>query len=291
MKALIFGSNGQDGQFLGRLLQKKNVEWKGVSRSGNQIIGNVADRAFVKKVIQEEKPSHIFHFAANSTTRHDAIFENHEAISTGTFNILESVRELNPAIKVFLSGSALQLKNDGKPIDENCVADASSAYSVSRIQSLYAGRYFRNKFQIPVYFGYFFNHDSELRSERHVNQRIAATAKRISCGSQEKLELGNVGVLKEFNYAGDIVQAIWTLVNQDKVFETVLGSGKAYSIKDWADYCFKKIGKSADDYITLKQDFVPEYEILVSNPALIKSLGWEPKVSFEQLADLMLDKA
>jgi GDPmannose 4,6-dehydratase len=290
MKALIFGCNGQDGQFLSRLLQKKGVDQVGVSRSGNGVLGNVGDYQFVHKVIREEKPTHIFHFAANSTTRHDALFENHEAISTGTLNILESVRTLSPDIKIFLSGSALQLQNSKMPINEDAPASPSSAYAVSRIQSLHAARYFRANFGIPIYFGYFFNHDSELRSERHINQRIVSTIKRISQGSKEKLELGNATVKKEFNYAGDIVEAVWTLVNQDEVFEAVIGSGVAHSIQEWVDYCFQKIGKNAADFVTIKGDFVPEYEILVSDPRLLKSLGWEPQNNIYQLADLMMEK-
>jgi GDPmannose 4,6-dehydratase len=289
MVSLIFGINGQDGSFLSELLYLNKHEIVGVSPfEDNWIKGDVSDFKFVEALIKKHKPDYIFHFAANSTTNHGALFENHKAICTGTLNILELVRLHCPASKVFLSGSAMQFKNVGLPIDEQTPFEASSPYSVARIQSVYAGRYYRNTFGIKVYIGYFFNHDSPLRTERHVNMKIAMAVRRISKGRKEKLELGNIEVQKEFNYAGDFVKAIWVLVNQDTVFETIIGSGKVYSIKDWLEYCFKKVNMNWMDFIEITDGFVPEYKILISNPELMKSLGWQPKVDFYQLADLMI---
>ena len=292
MKAIIFGVNGQDGYYLNELLSLSKVEVIGISPFDDVWIkGDVADFSFVEDLIKNHQPEYIFHFAANSTTHHSALFDNHKAISTGTLNILESVKLHRSTARVFLSGSAMQFKNEGLPIDEKTPFAAGSAYSVARIQSVYAGRYYRDVFGLQVYMGYFFNHDSPLRTEKHVNQKIAATTKRIANGSKEILELGNIDVQKEFNYAGDIVEAVWLLVNQTAVFEAVIGSGKAYSIRDWIEYCFKKIGKSWQDFVFVKQDFVPEYKILVSNPKLINSIGWQSKTDFYQLADMMMDKS
>ena len=290
MKALIFGISGQDGFYLSELLQTINIEVLGVSRSqGDWIKGDVADFAFVEALIKTHQPNYIFHFAANSTTHHSALFNNHKAISTGTLNILECVRLHCPAAKVFLSGSAMQFKNEGLPIDEQTPFEASSPYSIARIQSVYAGRYYRSAFGLLVYFGYFFNHDSPLRSERHVNQKIVSSVKRIANGSTEKLELGNIDVKKEFNYAGDVVEAVWTLVNQDTVFEAIIGSGDAHSIQEWVECCFKKINKNWEDYVITNHDFIPDYKILVSNPELIRSIGWQPKVDFYKLVDITME--
>jgi GDPmannose 4,6-dehydratase len=286
MKALIFGIHGQDGQYLKQLLLQKGVEIIGVSRSsGDWILGDVSEFQMVENLVKKHKPDYIFHFAANSTTQHFALFDNHEAISTGTLNILESVRLHSPETKVFLSGSAMQFENIGQPIDEKTPFEASSPYSVARIQSVYAGRYFRDKFGLKVYVGYFFNHDSPLRSEKHVNQKIVSFVKTLG---ESKLEIGDLSVKKEFNFAGDFVEAVWKLVNQTEIFEAVVGSGKAYSIEDWLDICFGSVGKNWQDYVLIKSDFQSEYEILVSNPALIKSIGWQPKTSIEELAEIML---
>jgi GDPmannose 4,6-dehydratase len=288
MRAVIFGVGGQDGFYLSNLLKLKQIEVIGISRKGEYINGSVADYRFVETIIQQNQPDYIFHLAANSTTRHFALFENHETISTGTLNILEAVRLHSPHSKIFLSGSAMQFKNEGRPINEETAFEASSAYSVARIQSVYAGRYYREKFGMKIYVGYFFNHDSPLRTEHHVNQKIVKAVQRINTGSKERLELGNIDVQKEFGFAGDSVAAIWTLINQDLVFEAVIGTGNAYSIRDWVVQCFEKAGLNWNDHVLVKEDFIPEYKILVSNPDLIKSLGWQPEVGLKQLAELMM---
>ncbi|MBC7408364.1 MAG: GDP-mannose 4,6-dehydratase [Arcicella sp.] len=289
MNALIFGSNGQDGFYLSILLKSLGIQVIGVSRSNADEIGDIANLNFVESVIKNYTPHYIFNFAANSTTRHNVIFENHQTISTGTLNVLESVKQNCPNCKIFLSGSAMQFKNKGLPIDETTPFEASSPYSISRIHSVYAARYYRNRFGLKVYVGFFFNHDSPLRNEHHINQKIAATVKRIKAGSNEKLPLGNMNVKKEFSFAGDIVEAVWKFVNQEDIFEAVIGSGLAYSIKDWVEYCFQKINKNWKEHVVETEGFVAEYSILVSNPAKIKSLGWSPKTSFDALADLMMD--
>ncbi len=288
-KAIIFGSNGQDGYYLRKLLEQKNIECICISRKGDSVHGDVSVYNFVERQIKDNQPSHIFHFAAKSSTQHHALFENHQTICTGTLNILEAVKLHCPLAKVFISGSAMQFQNNGLPIDEQTPFEASSPYSVARIQSVYAARYYREKFGLQVYVGYFFNHDSPLRTEHHVNQKIVQAVKRIQAGSSEKLEIGNMDVKKEFSFAGDIVEAVWLLVNQSTVFEAIIGSGKAYSIKEWAEYCFKKINKNWQDHVISNGNFKSEYNVLVSNPRLIKSLGWEPKINFHQLADSMMD--
>ncbi|SFM89206.1 GDPmannose 4,6-dehydratase [Methanolobus profundi] len=289
MKAIIFGAKGQDGHYLSKLLVNKKVDVIGISRTHGDFKGDVADYSFVEQVITSHQPDYIFHFAANSTTAHSALFENHNSISTGTLNILECVRLHCPTAKVFLSGSAMQFKNEGLPIDEQTPFEANSPYSVSRIQSVYAGRYYRSAFNLKVYVGYFFNHDSPLRSERHVNQKVVNSVKRIAKGSTEKLMLGNIDVKKEFNYAGDVIEAVWTLINQDTIFEATIGCGRTHSIREWVEYCFKRINKKWEDHVIIDNDFVPDYKILVSNPELIKSIGWKQNVGFHELADMMME--
>lgn len=289
MKIIIFGSGGQDGYYLKKLYEEKGYEVIGVSRSpGKGMQGSVTERDFVYDIIRQQMPAYVVHLAANSTTHHRALFENHETICTGTLNILEAVRLYNPACKVFLSGSAMQFLNEGKPINEQAPFHAGSAYSVARIQSVYAARYYREKFGLKLYVGYFFNHDSPLRAENHINQKIVQTVQRISNGSTERLELGNIEVRKEFGFAGDIANAITFLLNQDSVYEAVIGTGKAYSIKTWTEKCFSKVGLNWADFVDTKADFIPEYEVLVSDPELMMSLGWKPAVEIDELVDLMM---
>jgi GDPmannose 4,6-dehydratase len=287
--AIIFGSNGQDGFYLKELLVKERVCVVSISRSAGDYIGSVGDFEFVNKVIKIHKPHYIFHFAAISTTKHDVILENNHSISTGTINILESVKRYSPESKVFISGSALQFKNNGIPIDENTPFDFLSPYAISRIHSVYMARYFRKTFGIKTYVGYFFNHDSPLRSENHVNQKIVFHVSEILKGNLNKLIIGNINVKKEFNYAKDIVEAVWLMINQDYIYEAVIGSGVAYSIKDWIKYCFDKYSLRWEEYILLDESYKSEYEILVSNPKLINNIGWNPRLSMHELADIMLE--
>ncbi|WP_152268542.1 GDP-mannose 4,6-dehydratase [Agriterribacter humi] len=288
MTAIIFGANGQDGFYLSALLQKKDIEVLPVSRNGTSIKADVANREEVKTLIRNYKPDYIFHMAANSTTRHDALFENHATISTGTLNILEAVKTIHPTAKVFISGSGLQFKNEGNPIKETDPFEARDAYSVSRIHSVYAARYYRS-LGIKTYAGYFFNHDSPRRTPRHISKMIANAVSNISKGKEEMIEIGDMSVKKEWGFAGDIVEAVWTLVQQDDISEAVLGTGEAYSIKDYIEKCFAVIGKDWTKYVKAKEGFTAEYSQLVSNPATIFSLGWQPKTSFTELVKLMLN--
>jgi len=287
MTAVIIGANGQDGYYLSRFLESINIKVIGVSRSGNFLRTDITQLSDITDLIRTYRPDYIFHFAADSTTKHEVWRQNHEIICTGTLNILEAVRLLGTSTRVFLSGSGLQFKNEGKPIKETDPFEATSQYAVSRIHSVYAARYYR-KLGIKAYVGYFFNHDSPLRSEKHVTKKITEAVKRIVKGSNEKLEIGDVSVKKEWAFAGDIVQAVWIIVQQDKIFEATIGTGKAYAIAEWLDACFSLVGKKWQNYVLLSDNFEPEFKILVSEPSLINSLGWNPKVSFTDLAAMML---
>lgn len=287
MTAIIFGAGGQDGYYLTRLLEEKNVKVIGVSRRNgflNVDIGNYAD---VSSLIKNYQPDFIFHLAANSTTRHEAMFENHTTISIGTLNILEAVKNFSPAAKVFISGSGLQFKNDNKPIKESDPFEARDPYCVSRIQSVYAARYFRT-LGLHIYVGYFFNHDSPLRTERHMTKKIAEAAKRIAAGSPETLTIGDISVIKEYTYAGDIAKGIWALINNNEILEANVSSGKGYSIEDWLNKCFGYIKKDWQKYVLTNEGFVPEYKMLISDPTIIFSLGWQPEISFDELALIMM---
>lgn len=289
MKAIIIGANGQDGFYLNQLLQQEGVIVVGISRSGNFRKVDLSNYDECAHLVKIERPDFIFHLAANSTTNHSALFENHQTIATATLNILEAVKNNSPLTKVFISGSGLQFKNNGVPIKETDSFHANDAYAVSRIQSVYAARYFRS-LGLIVYVGYFFNHDSPRRTERHVTKMISETAKRIAAGSNEKLEIGDMSVIKEWSYAGDVVKGIWLLVNQDAIFEANIGSGIGYSIEQWIKECFRLCKIPLEGNVVQLSEFKSSYKILVSDNSLIKSVGYNSKVSFEELAKIMLTK-
>lgn len=287
MNALIFGANGQDGHYLAELCRQKKIEPIGISRSGDWVRGDVSRYDLVEQLIKEYSPTYIFHVAANSTTCHEALFENHATISTGTLNILEAARLHSPDSKIFIAGSGVQFENRGNPISETDNFEANSPYSVARIHSVYAARYFR-ALGMKVYVGYLFHHESPLRKPNHVSQMIAMAVKQIAEGSGEVIELGDISVEKEWTFAGDIAGGILTLVGQDEVSEAVIGSGIGYTIENWLEQCFGIIGKDWHDYVRLHPGFTPEYKRLVSNPKTINSLGWVPTMGLKDLAELMI---
>jgi len=286
MKSVIFGANGQDGYYLTKICQSQNIEALPISRSGNIIHGDVSNYEQVEHIIRHHQPDYVFHLAANSTTNHRALFENHASIATGTLNILEAVYKYSPLTKVFITGSGLQFENRGIPISEETQFIATSPYSIARIQSVYAARYYRS-LGLKVYVGYLFHHESPLRKPNHISQMIIQAVKNIDLGKQNNLELGDISVEKEWTFAGDVVNAIFTLVQQDNICEAVIGSGIYYSIQDWLEECFKLVDKNWQDYVILKKGFQSEYKRLVSNPKKIKSLHWQPKISLKELAQIM----
>jgi len=283
MTAIIFGAKGQDGIYLSALLNGNGYKVIGINRDGIKI----SDLDAVSEIVKKEQPQYIFHLAANSTTRIEAWQENHETICTGSLNILEAVRLYSPATKVFLSGSGLQFENTGATIKETAPFFAGSAYSVSRIHTVYAARYYR-LLGIKAYVGYFFHHDSPHRTARHINKKITDTVKRIANGSQEKLSVGDLAVEKEFGFAGDIVKGIMQLVEQDNIFEAVIGTGQSHSIEEWVDICFTLVGLKWQDHTETVDGFRSEYPRLVSDPATIMALGWKHEKDIYSLAKMML---
>jgi GDPmannose 4,6-dehydratase len=288
--AIIFGANGQDGYYLNALLSSIGLNVIRISRTSGDLIGSIGDFNFVSNIIKKYLPEYVFHFAANSSTHHSTLFENNESISNGTLNLLEAIKLYSKETKVFISGSAMQFQNDNEVISINTPFEHSSLYSVARIHSVYTARYYRDVFDLKVYIGYLFNHDSSFRSERHINQKIAQTAIRIKNGSKELLEIGDLDVQKEFNYAGDIVNAIWVFINQNNIYEIIIASGKLNSISDWVEICFAQCGLDWNKYVRPFNGFISPYKKLYGDASQIKSIGWTPKLDIEGLATIMLNK-
>ncbi len=290
MLALLFGANGQDGHYLRGLLEERGIGTVCASRTTGEHQGNVADFGFVQQLMRSHVPDYVLHLAARSSTAHEALFDNHAAIVTGTLNILEAVRLHAPGARVFIAGSGLQFRNTGAPISPRDPFEASSAYSAARISSVYAARYFRT-LGLRIYIGYLFHHESPLRRPHHMASYIAQTARRISRGESATLEIGDPAVEKEWTYAGDVAAGILQLMNQDRVFEACIGSGVAHSIQDWIEACFSRLGIDWRPHLRIKKDFTPEFRRLVSDPAEMLHIGWHPTVSFEALAAMMTEDA
>lgn len=287
-QALIFGINGQDGYYLSQILTEKGISVTGVSRSATEWLqGDVGDRSFVTELIKKEKPDYIFHLAANSRINHELLFEHQSTIVNGTLNILEAVWQYSPSSRVFITGSGFQFLNTGNPINEETIFSPNNVYSLARIQSVYAARYYRTK-GLMVYIGYLFHHDSPYRSHGHLNKKIVDAAKSAAAGKKISIEIGDIAVEKEFGYAADIAAGIWHLIQQNEIYEACLGTGKAYKIERWLDLCFSIVGKDWKEYVKLKSDYTPDFRRMLSDPSLINRSGWKAAVDITDLAHIMM---
>ncbi len=286
-KAIIFGASGQDGIYMTDFCKKQHIIPITVARSDNfDYKGSVSDIHLVENLVKM-KPDFIFHLAANSTTKHEAIFENHETISTGTLNILESVKKYSPQTKVMITGSGVQFENKGLPISEKTAFEASNAYAIARIQSVYAARYFR-KIGIQTYVAYLFHHESPHRHATHVSKMITNIIKNILAGKEEKITIGDASVQKEWAFAEDIVEGIFTLINQNDFFEATIGTGITYSIMDFLVECFQQTNLSLEENVIFLNNFKSEYPKLISDPTTIQNLGWHAKTDLKALVKILL---
>lgn len=284
---LIFGGNGQDGYYLGEQLFRSGAKVIKISRTSGDVLGDVSDYSLVAELVVQHRPKYIFHVAAISTTRHEAILQNYHAIVIGACNILEAVKRFSPQTRVLIAGSGLQFVNTGEPISERDAFCSENAYALTRNSAAECARYYRS-LGLSVYLGYLFHHESPLRKPTHVSKKIALAARKIAAGSSERLEIGSLIVKKEWAFAGDITEGMIALISQSGVFEAVIGTGVGYTIEDWLAACFSIVGLNWREHVVFSPDFSPEYVSLVSNPSTIFGLGWRPRTSFEVLADMMM---
>ena len=290
-KAIIFGANSQDGHYLRKILEEEKIAVTGISRSGGDWIqGDVGHKEFVNNLIRSEKPSLIFHLAANSSVSHELLWEHQHTILKGTLNILESAFESSPDSRVFITGSGLQFENNGDPVKASNPFHAADAYSMARIQSVFAARYFREK-GINVKVGYLFHHDSPFRKTRHLNRIIVDAALAVKKKNHPVLEIADTGVEKEFGFAGDIARGIFQLTMQDDLNEACIGTGKAYTIETWLQLCFQQVGANWKDFVKPRTDFVPSFKRLLSDPSDMFQIGWRPELSIEGLANMMMQNS
>ena len=290
MRALIFGGTGQDGQYLRGLLEGKSITVLSCGRHGGDFLVDVSDAIAARNVIREVKPDFIFHLAATSSTAHEHLWANHAAIGTGTLAILDAVDRDLPDTKVLLAGSGLQFVNEGLPLDEMAPLDHSSPYVIARNYSLFAARYYRSRGR-KVYFAYLFNHDSPLRSNRHLNMKIAEAAAFAASGGDQRLSIGDMNAENEFNFAGDVTAALWQLISQDSIYECVIGSGETHSVREWVELCYRYVGIDWKKYVDSDANYRSPYKRLVSAPAKLLSLGWQPSMELRQLAEIMMQEA
>jgi GDPmannose 4,6-dehydratase len=290
VRAIIFGAAGQDGSYLAEVIADHDVNCVLTARNGKGYeVCDVGNSNQVEVIIRAYQPDYVFHLAAKSSIRHEAIVDNQKAIVDGSLNILEAVKKHKSQCRVFLSGSALQFAPSRDAIVESSEMVNSSAYAAQRNASLCLSRYYREKCGIAAYMGFFFHHDSPRRGEHHLAQKIASAARRIASGSSEKLDIYDPSAVKEWTFAGDAMRAAWLLVNQSTIHECIIGSGAPHTIAEWASACFKVLGLDWREHVELHHTGSAEPVRFISRPERLKALGWSQEVTFNELARLMVN--
>lgn len=294
---LIFGANGQDGQYLTSYHEKLGEDVLGVVRkqspSGRTVcVLDISDYEAVWRLISSYRPDVIYQLAGVCSTDQQRVMENHNAVVAGTNNVLEACRRLKSKAKIFIPGSGLQLCGEAKP----------SMYVIQRNTAVDTALFYREKFGLQTYVGFLYDHESPLRLFTHASMSVAAAAQRIAKGSDEMVTVDDPSVVKEWTFAGDVVKGIMLFLKQDVIHITTIASSVGYSVNAWGVACFESVGMTKVDWdfrCRATPNFVSDCRYLVHHegtapfwnkegpvPGIIE-LGWQPRVSFKELAGMM----
>lgn len=315
-RALITGVTGQDGYHLAELLDKKGYEVYGVMRGQHNpkrarleqeqpfvkiIEADLTDQSSLVRAMETAQPDEVYNLGAISHVGYS--FKNPQLTADvtgkGVLNVLEAIRLIGGAKTVhFYQASTsemfggLDYNRPGKGYDENALFHPRSPYGVAKLYGHWITRNYRESYGMHASCGILFNHEGERRGLEFVTRKISNAVARIHLGKQEYIELGNLDPKRDWGYAGDYVDGMWRMLQQDEPGDYVLATGETHSIGDFLELAFKEVG--IDDwkpYVKQNPAFMrpAEVDILLGNPAKAeKVLGWKRKVDFPGLVKLMV---
>jgi GDPmannose 4,6-dehydratase len=315
-KALITGITGQDGFHLSELLNHKGYEVYGIIRGQQNpkrqrleqeqpyiklIEADMTDQSSLLRAMEISTPDEVYNLAAISHVGYS--FKNPlltaEVTGVGVLKILEAIR-LTGAEKTtrFYQASTsemfggLDYNRPGKGYDENALFHPRSPYGVAKLYGHWITKNYRESYGMFASCGILFNHEGPRRGIEFVTRKISNAVARIHLGKQDHIELGNLDPKRDWGYAGDYVEGMWLMLQQDKPDDYILATGETHSIKDFLELAFKEIG--VDDwqpYIRQNPAFMrpAEVDILLGNPAKAEHvLGWKRQVDFPGLVKMMV---
>jgi len=309
--ALILGVSGQDGGFLARFLLGKGYNVYGTSRDAHassftnlKFLGifdqiklismNPEDFHSVLMTIKQTKPDEIYHLAGQSSVglSFEQPGETIQSIVLSTLNVLEACRMIDNGIKFYHAGSSeCYGETQDKPANEKTAYNPRSPYGVAKASACWMVRNYREAYNLFVCSGLLFNHESPLRSTRFVTQKIVSTAKLIANGSKEKLTLGRIDISRDWGWAPEYVEVMWLMLQQDQPEDFVIATGKTYTLQNFVDVVFSRLGLDWQNYVVLSETLIRPTDIIVStaNPerALTK-LGWQAQFDMPQVVDKMM---
>ena len=316
-KALITGITGQDGSYLAELLLNKGYEVHGTIRRASSFntaridhlytdphingvrlflhYGDIADSTNLIKLLYRIQPDEIYHLAAQSHVRvsFDIPEYTGDVTGLGTIRILEAIRETGLKSKFYQASSSEMFgKVRETPQNELTPFYPRSPYGAAKVYAFWATVNYREAYGMFAANGILFNHESPRRGETFVTRKITRAVARIKANLQDKLYLGNLDAKRDWGYAKEYVEAMWLMLQQDKPDDYVIATGETHSVREFLTEAFSYADLDWQDYVVMDPKYLrpSEVELLVGDASKArKDLGWEPKVTFRELARLMVD--
>lgn len=311
--ALLTGITGQDGHHLTRFLLGKDYEVHGLINSDRDSRyqsflkyfptvklheGDLGDYASILRTLNSVKPDEIYNLGALTFVGASFQFPQKTADITGlgALRILDAIRESGLAQKVrFYQASSSEMfgKVVETPQTEKTPFHPRSPYGVAKTFAHYTAQNYREAYSMHISSGILFNHEGEFRGYEFVTRKITSNIARIALGKQKKFSLGDLTPQRDWGYAGDYVEAMWLMLQQDEPSDYVIATGKTQSVEDFVRASIAAAGLPGDisDYVDFDESLVrpAEVNLLLGDPSKAKSvLGWQPKVDFEGLVKLMV---
>lgn len=311
-KALICGVSGQDGAYLAKLLLDQGYQVSGTSRDAQMSsFGNLArlgireqvklesmslnDFRSVLQVLAKIQPDEVYNLAGQSSVglSFEQPVETLESIATGTLNLLEAIRFTGGKIKLYnASSSECFGDTGGNPADENTPFRPRSPYAVAKAAAFWEVANYREAYNLFACSGILFNHESPLRPERFVTQKIVSVVSRIAAGSSEKLYLGNISVHRDWGWAPEYVEAMYLMLQQDEPEDYVIATGASFALSEFVQTAFVCAGLDWREHLVTDTSLYRPTEIAVGkgNPAKAKAkLGWEAKYQMQDVVRMMVE--
>jgi GDPmannose 4,6-dehydratase len=245
-------------------------------------------------LIYNIKPDEIYHLGAQSHVRvsFDMPEYTGDITGLGTVRLLEAIRKTGVKTKFYQASSSEMFGSAPPPQSEQTPFEPQSPYAAAKVYSYYMVRNYRKAYGIFAGNGILFNHESPRRGETFVTRKITCAATRIKLGLQDKLYLGNLEAKRDWGFAGDYVEAMWLMLQQDEPDDYVIATGETHSVREFVERVFQKMDLDYRQYVEIDQRYFrpTEVDILLGySTKARKKLGWQPKVGFEQLIDMMIE--
>ena len=316
-KALITGITGQDGSYLAELLLEKGYEVHGIIRRSSSFnteridhlyqdphvngvrlflhYGDMADSSNLMRIVHELNPDEVYNLAAQSHVRvsFDSPEFTGDVDALGTMRLLEAIRLTGVKTRFYqASTSELFGKVQEIPQRETTPFYPRSPYGVAKLYSFWAVKNYREAYGLHASNGILFNHESPRRGETFVTRKVTRAASRIKLGLQQELFMGNVNAMRDWGFAGDYVEGMWRMLQQDAPDDYVLATGEMHSVKELLAEAFGYVGLDWEKYVRhdSRYERPSEVEQLLGDPTKAKTvLGWTPKVTFKGLVKMMMD--